>query len=161
MPTSRSSDCRLFAAYHAIPRSRARMPQESVNFENASGEKRAGQASDIARYSDAVRITIGTLWIVGGLIGGTVCIVVPVVHLITTWALPLFGILMGLRAFKRRVVIYQPAGVCPSCDKPMELAGGSIDDQTWQTCPQCKAALKVRPTGNADLVSNAEASAVG
>lgn len=119
------------------------MSQEPVAFTNQSGVSRAGQAADIARYSDAMRITIGSLYIVGGLVGGTVCIVVPVAHLITTWALPLGGIFMGLRAFKRRVVIYQPAGVCPSCGEAIELVGGSVDDRSWQKCPKCHAELRV------------------
>lgn len=145
------------------------MAQEPVVFESDASGSRPGQASDIARYSDALRITIGTLWIVGGLVGGTVCIVVPVVHLFTTWALPLGGILMGLRAFKRRVVIYQPAGVCPACGEPIELVGGSIDDASWQVCPKCKAELRVRageaaiapPPTNQPAASIAAASEVG
>ena len=120
------------------------MPQEPVVFANQSGSSRAGQAADIARYSDATRITIGTLYIVGGLVGGTVCLVVPVAHLLTTWALPLGGIFMGIRAFKRRVVIYQVAGVCPTCGEAIDLHGGSIDDPSWQTCPKCNAVLRVR-----------------
>jgi hypothetical protein len=121
------------------------MAQEPVVLEDATGQSRPGRAADIARYSDAMRITIGTLYIVGGLVGGTVCLVVPVAHLITTWALPLGGIFMGIRAFKRRVVIYQVAGVCPTCGEAIDLHGGSIDDPSWQTCPKCNAVLRVRP----------------
>lgn len=120
------------------------MAHEPVVLEDESGKTKPGQAADIARYSDAMRITIGTLYIVGGLVGGTVCLVVPVAHLITTWALPLGGIFMGIRAYKRRIVIYQALGVCPTCGEAIELVGGSVDDRSWQTCPKCKAVLRVR-----------------
>ena len=120
------------------------MAQEAVIIENARGETSAGEAADAAHYSDAARITIGTLYIVGGLVGGTVCILVPIVHLITTWAMPLLGIVLGVRALKRRTVFYQITGVCPSCNKPAEFNGGSIDDPKWQTCPMCGATLKFR-----------------
>jgi hypothetical protein len=107
----------------------------------------------VARYSDAQRITLGTLYIVGGLVGGTVCLVVPVVHLFTTWGLPLVGILLGWRQFKRRVVIYQPAGVCPSCEQRLDLVGGSFDDPSWQICPHCKSVLRVEPETSSSAVA--------
>lgn len=135
------------------------MAQEPVVISNESGASRPGQAADVARYSDVLRITIGTLYIVGGFVGAGMCIVVPVVHLISTWALPLFGILMGVRAFKRRVVIYQPAGVCPTCGQAIELVGGSVDDPSWQTCPRCKAVLNVR-AGDAGAVESQPSGAI-
>jgi hypothetical protein len=128
------------------------MARETVMLENAGraaggGPAATGEAVDVARYSDVARIAIGTLWIVGGVLGGLMFIIVPVVHLITTWALPLGGILLGLRAYKRRLVVYQVTATCPACHEPIDLVGGSVDDPAWQTCPKCKTPLKVRPTG--------------
>lgn len=100
---------------------------------------------DAAIYSDFARISIGVLWIVGGLLGGLMFIIVPIVHLITTWALPLIGILMGVRAFKRRAVLYQITAQCPACGEAIETNGGSVDDPAWQVCPRCKTTLKFRP----------------
>jgi hypothetical protein len=71
-------------------------------------------------------------------------IVVPIVHLVSTWALPLGGMLLGMRAFKRRVVIYNVSGECPECHEAVEFVGGSVDDPSWQVCPKCKATLKIR-----------------
>lgn len=133
------------------------MARESVIIETESGSgsgdaagsggmagAAAGEAVDVARYSDFARIAIGTLWIVGGLLGGLMFIIVPVVHLFTTWALPLGGILLGMRAYKRRLVFYEVSGTCPACREPIELIGGSADDDAWQVCPKCKARLRVR-----------------
>lgn len=120
-----------------------------VDISNEQGVHRAGEAADVARYSDAARIAIGTLWIVGGLVGGTVCLVVPLVHLVSTWALPLLGIFMGMRAFKRRTVAYQIACLCPACAEPIELAGGSLDDASWQRCPKCAANLRIEAAAHA------------
>lgn len=123
------------------------MAAEAVIIESADGQATgaAGEAVDVAHYSDFARIGIGTLWIVGGVLGGLMFIIVPVVHLITTWVLPLGGVLLGLRAFKRRLVIYQVTGTCPACRELIDLIGGSADDPAWQVCPKCKAPLKVRP----------------
>jgi hypothetical protein len=121
------------------------LAREAVIVQNSSGNTSGGEAVDAAHYSDFARIAIGTLWIVGGLLGGLMFIIVPVVHLISTWALPLGGILLGLRAYRRRVVLYQVTAECPKCHAPIEFPGGSIDDPAWQFCPKCKAPLKVRP----------------
>ena len=99
------------------------MPSEPVTIDAAGDQRRTttGKAEDVARYSDAARIAIGTLWIVGGFAGGAMFIVVPIVHLVSTWALPLGGILLGMRAFKRRVVLYNVAGTCPACGEAVEF----------------------------------------
>jgi hypothetical protein len=120
------------------------MPSEAVLIEHVAGDAARGEAADVARYSDFARISIGVMWIVGGLLGGLMFIVVPIVHLITTWALPLGGILLGVRAFKRRLVFYQISGTCPACREPIDLIGGLVDDPAWQVCPKCESKLSVR-----------------
>ena len=122
----------------------ANQASEASEASEAGEVGEVGEAADVARYSDAARLTIGTMWIIGGFLGALMFIIVPVVHLITTWALPLGGILLGLRAYKRRVVFYQVAGTCPACRESIELVGGSIDDADWQSCPKCGIALAVR-----------------
>ncbi len=118
------------------------MPEEPIRFEDQQNQFTLGTA-EVVRYSTLARTTTATLYIVGGVLGGTVCILIPLVHLITTWALPLLGIFMGVRALRRHVVLYQPQGQCPHCGKPMQLPGGSIDDADWQHCPHCQAILTV------------------
>ena len=118
------------------------MPEEPIRFEDQQNQFTLGTA-EVVRYSTLARTTTATLYIVGGVLGGTVCILIPLVHLITTWALPLLGIFMGIRALRRHVVLYQPQGPCPHCGKPMQLPGGSIDDADWQHCPHCQAILTV------------------
>jgi len=118
------------------------MAQEAIAFVNSQGASEPGVA-DVVRFSDVGRITTGVLWMVGGVLGGTVCLVVPVVHLVSTWALPLGGILMGIRTLKRRIVLYTPEGTCPTCGQHLQLSSGSIDDPSWQACPHCKAPLKI------------------
>lgn len=117
---------------------------EKVTIENESGNVASGEAVDAAHYSDFARITIGVMWIVGGLLAALMFIVVPIVHLFSTWAFPLIGFLLGKRAFSRRVVLYQITAECPSCHETIETNGGSIDDPSWQVCPRCSAALKFR-----------------
>lgn len=120
------------------------MSAEPIIFQGPEGEPTVGEG-DVERFSTAGRITIATLWVVGGLLGGTACIIVPGVHLITTWAFPLLGIMMAMRTMRREVVIQQPQGLCPSCNQRLNLPGGATSDPGWQKCPSCHDALKIRP----------------
>lgn len=122
------------------------MPEEPIELIGPSGEHAAG-AAEIVRYSPAGRIAAAAGFIIAGLIGGAACIVIPILHLITTWALPLGGVLLGMRAYKRRVMLYELKGTCPVCKQRIELGGGSIDDPGWQTCPLCQAKLAVSVPG--------------
>lgn len=119
------------------------MPKESIILEAPNGVETAGEA-EIARYSIASRISQAALWVIGGLLGGTACIIIPVVHLFTTWGLPLLGVLMAVRTMRREVVVHQPEGTCPKCNEQIQLPGGAANDPEWQVCPRCKTTIQVR-----------------
>jgi hypothetical protein len=119
------------------------MAQEPVVVQTEDGQTSTAQA-EVVRYSNAERITKATLFVIAGLIGGTVCIIVPVLHFITTWGFPLLGILMAMRTMKREVSILQPQGPCPGCGQPLDMAGGAMIDEEWQVCPLCRAKLVFR-----------------
>ena len=122
------------------------MPQESITFVNPDGGEAPGTpgTAEVIRYSSVSRITRATLFVLAGLIGGTACIIVPVVHLFTTWGLPLIGILVAMRTMRKTVVVHQPEGVCPHCKEQIQLSGGALIDDEWQVCPLCKSKLRVR-----------------
>ena len=116
------------------------MPEEPVVFETADGASGPAVA-EIVRYGRGARISKAILYIVAGLVGGAACIIVPVVHLLTTWGLPLVGILMGVRALRTHERIVTVAGPCPGCGEPVELPGGSMTDV--RICSACKASLTI------------------
>ncbi len=134
------------------------MAQEVVVLTDAAGASAAGAADDVVRYSDAFRYGLGTMWIVGGFLAAGACIVIPVVHLVSTWALPLLGIMLGMRTFKRRVILHDVKGECPACHQRIELVGGSIGDATWQKCPNCQAPLTIRPQTESGVPAPADNS---
>ncbi len=116
------------------------MPEEPVVFKTADGESGPAVA-EIAYYGSAARISRAILYIVAGFVGGAACIIVPVVHLLTTWGLPLVGILMGVRALRTHQRIVTVAGPCPGCGEPVDLPGGSMTDAG--SCTACKASLTI------------------
>src|SRR5687767_7885019 len=115
--------------------------QEAITVEGPGGRKCTWTA-EVLRHSQANRMTIAMLYALGGFFGATVCIVVPIAHLITTWALPVGGIFMAIRTWKREIVIVGTEGPCPNCEKPIQLSGGSATEPEWQVCPECKARLR-------------------
>jgi hypothetical protein len=71
------------------------MAQESIILESGTQQATSGQAGDVSRYSTAHRIVIASIWVAGGFLLAAPCIVIPIVHLFSTWGLPLLGILNG------------------------------------------------------------------
>lgn len=118
------------------------MAQESVIIQGPEGRQQHCEA-EVIRYSTASRATYATLYVIGGLFAGTVCIVVPIAHLLTTWGFPLLGIYMAIRTLRRKIVVLPLKCECPACGERMQLTGGSAHDTEWQTCPLCNAILRV------------------
>jgi hypothetical protein len=124
------------------------MAQERIIIQGPDGCQQPCEA-EVIRYSTASRVTYANLYIIGGLLAGTVCIVVPIAHLITTWGFPLLGIYMAIRTLRCKIVILPQECTCPACGERMQLTGGSIDDAEWQKCPQCNATLRVSAENSA------------
>ena len=118
-------------------------PQDGLITLRAQDGRTATAAATIDRYPAGTRIGKAVAFFVGGLVGGTVCIIVPVLHLVTTWALPLAGIVMGLRTLKIERRLSRINGTCPACAKRSELRGGPVKAAIWRVCPECDKDLEI------------------
>ena len=116
---------------------------EAITFVSPDGTQAEGTA-DVIRYSPTSRAVRATLFVIGGLLGATACIVIPILHLFTTWGLPLLGIYMAVRTMRREVVLMDVHGTCPCCGKSIQLPGGAMNEPAWQACPQCQEPLQMR-----------------
>ncbi|MHC4947884.1 MAG: hypothetical protein ACYTG1_06445 [Planctomycetota bacterium] len=117
------------------------MSEQVITLRAADGATAPAQA-EVVRHGSG-RVVRAIAFVLAGLVGGTVCIIVPVLHLITTWALPLAGIVLCVRTLRTRVVIGPLTGACPACHAPLDLPGGSADDAGWQACGACGARLEL------------------
>jgi hypothetical protein len=123
------------------------MTQSPVTLLAEDGTAREGRAT-VQPISPGGRTARTLGYVLGGLLGGAACIIIPVLHLITTWALPLIGILAGLRAWRARADVRDVQGPCPACGEPIELGGGCVSEEPLSTsCPSCQAPLRVRVDG--------------
>ena len=97
----------------------------------------------IERYPEAARIGKAVAFFAGGFLLGGACIFVPVLHLVTTWALPLAGIVLGMRTLKIDRAFGPITGTCPLCEKQIELRGGPIKASNWRVCPECGKDIEI------------------
>ena len=98
----------------------------------------------IERYPEAARIGKAVGFIVGGIVVGTGCTIIPGPHMVVTfWALPLAGIVMGLRTLKIERRLSRINGTCPACAKRIELRGGPVKAAIWRVCPECDKDLEI------------------
>ncbi len=113
-----------------------------ITLRGEGGETASADAT-IERYPEAARIGKAVGFFAGGFLLGGACIFVPVLHLVTTWALPLAGIVLGMRTLKIDRVFGPITGTCPLCEKPIELRGGPIKASNWRVCPQCGKDIEI------------------
>ncbi len=119
------------------------MQAETITLIAPDGRETSGTA-EVSRTTDAGRAIKAVLYAVGGLLLGGACIIVPFVHLVTTWALPIGGIWMAMRTMDRKHTFVAIDGVCPSCGKPLHLIEQGVDGGPTQDCPHCDQRLQVR-----------------
>lgn len=118
------------------------MTRETVTLRSAEGAESEGTA-EVVRPSGVRRAIVATVFVVGGIVGGLAFIIIPIVHLFTTWALPLIGVLMAIRVMRRELSIHRLDGVCPACRNEIHEYDRGGDDPAWQLCPRCDARLAI------------------
>ncbi len=109
----------------------------------AQDGRTASAGAVIDDYPSGARNAKAVMYFAGGFMGAAACIIVPFLHLITTWALPLAGILMGLRTLRIEHRLGEIAGTCPLCEQRIELRGGPVKVSNWRVCPSCRKDVEV------------------
>ncbi len=119
-------------------------PQDGLITLRAEDGRTAPADATIDRYPDGARVGKAVAFIVGGIVLGTGCTIIPGPHmLVTWWALPLIGILMARRTLKIKQRLSRINGTCPACSKRIELRGGPVKATNWRVCPECDKDLEI------------------
>ena len=117
--------------------------KESVQLAARGGGETVGN-TEVTRFSSGRRMGQAAGIAVGGILLGAATIVIPGVHLISTWAIPLLSFGIAAYLFSRRGVIGAVTGECPSCHQQMNSPGGAWEDPMWVRCNQCEAPVEVK-----------------
>lgn len=98
----------------------------------------------LIRRSTTYRAAWATFYVLLGLVGAAVFVVVPVLHLCSTWALPLLGGVMAFRAWKSDLLVQDIEGTCPGCGEPVRLLGGVGPGPHAERCKACRKLLEAK-----------------
>ncbi len=114
---------------------------------------RRGASSEATAEVD--RTPAATRWaraagvaVVGTLVG-LATIVVPTVHLVSVWAVPLLSWGVAAYTLTLRGKLRSVRGPCPACAVEIELGqqGELTDEVIWALCPKCNEPLKISAGG--------------
>lgn len=92
-------------------------------------------------YPRGLRVLVAMIWLLVGFGGAAALIVVPVVHLFSTWILPLAGILGAINTVKTAKRVSHVTGACPACQGRLLLAGGRAEFPMRESCEHCSRPL--------------------
>ena len=95
----------------------------------------------LVSYPQGLRILVASIWLLVGFGGAAALIVVPIVHLFSTWGLPLAGILGAMNAIKTTERVSHVTGQCPACKGKLLLAGGRAVFPLRDACEHCSRPL--------------------
>lgn len=117
------------------------MASETVELKPRKGDSTSGLAV-ITRVPSGIRAAKASGFVAVGLLGvGTV--VVPGVHFVGPWLIPLVGIGLGWSTWKKDKVVHSVNGSCPHCGASASWSDVVVDDQIWERCPACREPIEV------------------
>jgi hypothetical protein len=116
------------------------MPPISLRLRVETGET-AAATGVFESYATGPRVAKSLGILLAGIGAGAALVVVPILHLVTTWALPLAGILGCLRIWRTHARVHSISGACPGCQEALQLEGGRAAFPLRVDCPACHRPL--------------------
>ena len=114
------------------------MPEETITLRADDG-RTSPAIAEVIRYGDGARIGRAVLFLLGGLLAGTACVVVPGPHTLVSPVVLAVGVLLFFKALRTREKLLSVSGDCPGCGAAWVSAGGSLSEP--RSCPGCKTAI--------------------
>ncbi len=125
------------------------MKELALVLQAETGAQTEGTAS-IEHFSTPLRWVKATIFLFGGIGLGAALIVVPILHLVTTWALPLAGLIACISALRTRARLGDIQASCPGCKASFSHNGGRAVFPMRIDCPDCRRPISIEPAGETD-----------
>lgn len=109
---------------------------ETLQLTTRDGRSSSAQGL-VQRFSAAARFARAGAIVLAGFTLGGLSIFIPVVHIISTWLLPLLSLAMAWYFAGVRVVIGEVSGPCPQCGELLTVKGGPQASDLWVRCTSC------------------------
>ena len=104
------------------------------------GETTSG-VGELREFSSPLRYAMSFGWLITAFVLAVVLVVVPVIHLLTTWLLPIAGLVGFVTIIQTRATITKIKSQCPSCKAAVLLGGGRAEAQMRDSCNDCNRPL--------------------
>ena len=120
------------------------VPSHPVTLTSPDNGRTNTAVAELDLYGDGARTRRMVVFIVVGVLAGSMCLLVPGPHMVASPVPVALGIWLGLRAKKSRAQVLNASGTCPACNEPTQFPGGVITDAPLSIpCPKCRATLAV------------------
>lgn len=128
----------------------ARPGAERATLRMRDGATREGEAW-VRRYGATFRTVTAVVILVTSLAIAAFSVVIPGVHFVAPWLVPMVGGGAAWFFFRREVVVDEVRGACPACAAAIaiERPGSLGDEPLWLRCPGCKAPVELLIPGGA------------
>jgi hypothetical protein len=117
--------------------------KEDITLKSRGGATTDASA-EVQRFSSAQRLSKALPVAVGGTVLGLCTIVIPGVHLISVWLIPLLSLGIAWYFYSRIGAVDSVTGPCPDCEAEMTAEGGPWEEPMWLRCSACNKPLEVR-----------------
>ncbi len=122
-------------------------PQDEGAVEPVSLKARDGTVvegtAEVTRYTDGQRLSRALPVGIGGTILGLCTIVIPGLHFVSTWLVPLLSIGTAMYLYNRKGLLGVTRATCPSCGEQMQAEGGPWEDPMYVRCNHCNTPMEV------------------
>lgn len=118
------------------------MAVESVHVTTRDDRASQGRA-EVIRHGQGRRVGVALAVALGGAVLGAASIVIPVVHFVSTWFIPLLALGIAFHLYRQAIVVRRVDAICPACGEQVVIDGAPWEDPLWLRCSACRAPLRV------------------
>jgi hypothetical protein len=118
------------------------MSSATLQIRSQTGKSGRG-AAELEGLADSARAGKAAAFAVAGLAGAAMCIWIPMVHLLTTWLLPLIGGAMAWKTWNTKAVFSSIEASCPECGAALAWTGRGASFPLRDACAGCESQLEV------------------
>ncbi|MCB9684277.1 MAG: hypothetical protein H6735_04450 [Alphaproteobacteria bacterium] len=122
------------------------MPSEPFELKTRRGVASVATA-EVVRTSRGTRYARAVAICVGGILIGAGTIIIPLVHFVAPWGIPLLSFALAAYVLTLRGRVLAVEGPCPACGETASFGdqGTLSNDPIWVLCPHCKEPLQMTP----------------
>lgn len=114
----------------------------NLSLTSQTGRSGAGSAT-FSTVDPGSRAGKAAAFLIGGVALAGVCIMIPIVHLITTWLFPVLGAAMAWKTWTTELTLDTVDAACPECGAALGWRDMGARFPLRESCPSCDTQLQI------------------